>query len=441
VTASSPSMTYGSTPPAIAPIYSGFENGETSAVLTAQPICSSTATSTSTASPPTYQSSCIDAVGSNYDISYAPGAVTVTRAPVSIAVLGSQAYGGSPSFTGIPLGTPAGVTVDASGLSCRQVAPSTTISPGLAGGSYTLVNSSCQGATLSGSGAANYAVVYQSTPGNFSVTGGPPPPPAPVQHGYWLVGSDGGIFTFGSAHFFGSTGNLHLQRPVVGITPTADQGGYWLVASDGGIFAFGDAGFFGSIPGLGMSPPGSGLPHSLNAPIVGMVPSADGGGYFMVASDGGVFAFGDAQFEGSCPGIGGCNGAAVSVVPDASGHGYWLVTKTGSVYTFGDAPYYGAPGPQGTPITAAVRSADGAGYYVLLGNGTVYGYGDAVPRGGPIGAVGGLDPATAIFTDVGGGGYWVASARGDVFTYGDAPFDGSMAGTALNGAIIAATGF
>ena len=57
-----------------------------------------------------------------------------------------------------------------------------------------------------------------------------------------------------------------------------------------------------------------------------MVPSSDGGGYFMVASDGGVFAFGDARFEGSCPGMGGCSGAAVAVVPDASGNGYWLVT-------------------------------------------------------------------------------------------------------------------
>ena len=36
------------------------------------------------------------------------------------------------------------------------------------------------------------------------------------------------------------------------------------------------------------------MSRSLNAPIVGMVPSNDGGGYFMVASDGGVFAFGDA---------------------------------------------------------------------------------------------------------------------------------------------------
>ncbi len=162
----------------------------------------------------------------------------------------------------------------------------------------------------------------------------PPPPPAappPVpQHGYWLVGSDGGIFTFGSAQFYGSTGSIHLQRPVVGITPTASRGGYWLVASDGGIFAFGNAGYYGSIPGSGLQPAGSGLPRSLNAPIVGMVPSSDGGGYFMVASDGGVFAFGDARFEGSCPGIGGCHGAAVAVVPDASGNGYWVVTSLGA---------------------------------------------------------------------------------------------------------------
>jgi hypothetical protein len=90
-------------------------------------------------------------------------------------------------------------------------------------------------------------------------------------HGYWLVGSDGGIFSFGDAGFYGSTGSVHLQRPVVGIVPTSAANGYWLDASDGGVFAFGGAGFFGSIPGLGIHPAGSGLPDSLNAPIVGMV--------------------------------------------------------------------------------------------------------------------------------------------------------------------------
>jgi hypothetical protein len=270
--------------------------------------------------------------------------------------------------------------------------------------------------------------------------------PAPAQtqttHGYWLVGSDGGIFTFGSAQFYGSTGALKLQRPVVGMTPTGDRDGYWMVASDGGIFSFGNAGYFGSIPGLGIAPAGTpGAVKKLNAPIVGMVPSSDDGGYFMVASDGGVFAFGDAKFEGSCPGIGGCSGAAVAVMPDATGNGYWLVTATGHVYTFGDASNYGAPGQQSTPVTSAVRTADGKGYWILFANGTVDAYGDATSMGGPVGQTGGLNPSSAIFATSDGGGYWVSTASGAVYNYGDAPSDGSMAGKQLNGAIIAATGF
>ena len=347
--------------------------------------------------------------GADYTVNYtsAGGDFTVSPASVDVAIAGSQAYGGSPGFTATPPPSlPPGVTsLQTSGIACSEVVPSTAITPTLGTGTYTLLATTCRGASLSGPTAGDYTVVYVA--GRFSVTGGTPPPPpptAPAAHGYWLVGSDGGIFTFGSATFHGSTGSLQLQRPVVGITPTGDQGGYWLVASDGGIFAFGDAGFHGSIPGLGLHPAGSGLPNSLDAPIVGMVPSSDGGGYFMVASDGGVFAFGDAQFEGSCPGIGGCSGAAVAVVPDATGRGYWLVTQTGGVYTFGDAAYFGAPGTQGSPITAAVRTADGGGYFVLLANGTVDGYGDAVSLGGPTGAVGGLNPASAIFTEAGGGG-------------------------------------
>jgi hypothetical protein len=284
--------------------------------------------------------------------------------------------------------------------------------------------------------AASDPVVPQSA----AVPPPPPPPPSPA-HGYWLVGSDGGIFTFGSAQFHGSTGSLRLQRPVVGIVPTKDTGGYWLDGSDGGVFAFGDAGFYGSIPGLGLHPAGSGRPNSLNAPIVGMVPSADGGGYFMVASDGGVFAFGDARFAGSCPGIGGCSGAAVAVMPDASGNGYWVVTATGHVYTFGDAPYYGAPGPQDVRVTSAVRAPDGRGYWILFANGAISNFGDVPLFGSPVGLMGGLDPATAIFTTFDGGGYWVAAANGAVASYGGAPNDGSMLGTRLNGSIIAATGW
>ena len=81
----------------------------------------------------------------------------------------------------------------------------------------------------------------------------------PSGHGYWLVSSDGGIFPFGDAGGFGSTGAMRLNKPIVGMAGTPSGGGYWLVASDGGIFPFGDASGFGSTGST-----------RLNAPIVGM---------------------------------------------------------------------------------------------------------------------------------------------------------------------------
>jgi hypothetical protein len=71
----------------------------------------------------------------------------------------------------------------------------------------------------------------------------------PDGRGYWNVATDGGIFSFGDAAFYGSTGSLVLNKPVVGMAATPDGRGYWLVASDGGIFTFGDAAFFGSAAG------------------------------------------------------------------------------------------------------------------------------------------------------------------------------------------------
>ncbi len=285
-------------------------------------------------------------------------------------------------------------------------------------------------------------------PGNvsgssFLITYRAPPVSAPSDHGYWLVGGDGGIFSFGAAQFYGSTGSLDLQRAVVGITPTANDGGYWLVAADGGIFSFGDTAFYGSVPGLGLAPAGTPGPGKrLNAPIVGVVPSSDGGGYFMVASDGGVFAFGDARYEGSCPGIGGCAGAAVAVMPDASGNGYWVVTATGNVYSFGDAQYDGAPGPKDVPVTAAVRTPDGGGYWILFANGSLCSYGDAAYYGGlASGEAPSIDPATSVFTDDGSHGYWIATANGAVYPFGQAPNDGGMSQLAMNAPVIAGTGW
>ena len=148
--------------------------------------------------------------------------------------------------------------------------------------------------------------------------------------GYWLTAADGGVFSFGSAGFFGSTGNLRLNQPIVGMAPTPSGGGYWLVARDGGIFAFGSAGFFGSTGNL-----------RLNQPIVGMAPTPSGGGYWLAAADGGVFAFGDAGFLGSAAGRPAGN-PATGIAATASGRGYWLAARDGGVYTYGDAPFAGS---------------------------------------------------------------------------------------------------
>ena len=64
----------------------------------------------------------------------------------------------------------------------------------------------------------------------------------PSGNGYWLLASDGGVFTYGDAQFHGSTGAMRLNATVVGMAATPSGRGYWLVAADGGIFTYGDAG-------------------------------------------------------------------------------------------------------------------------------------------------------------------------------------------------------
>ena len=83
----------------------------------------------------------------------------------------------------------------------------------------------------------------------------------PTGRGYWFVATDGGIFTFGDAHFYGSTGAIHLNQPIVGMASTRSGHGYWLIARDGGVFTFGDAHFYGSTGAI-----------RLNQPIVGGAP-------------------------------------------------------------------------------------------------------------------------------------------------------------------------
>ncbi|MDQ1397855.1 MAG: hypothetical protein QOG64_3114 [Acidimicrobiaceae bacterium] len=169
-------------------------------------------------------------------------------------------------------------------------------------------------------------------------------PSAGSGSGYWVLGDDGGVFAFGGATFLGSTGNLKLNKPVVGMAATPTGKGYWLDATDGGIFAFGDATFSGSTGNI-----------HLNQPIVGMAAATGGQGYWLLAGDGGMFTFGKATYSGSLPGTGMCNHpGGRRIVPTATGKGYWIVGDDGSTWAFGDARWFGAVNTLGLPRVAPI---------------------------------------------------------------------------------------
>jgi hypothetical protein len=195
--------------------------------------------------------------------------------------------------------------------------------------------------------------------------------PTPSGLGYWLVASDGGIFSYGDASFYGSTGGMALNKPIVGMAATPDGRGYWLVASDGGIFSYGDAPFYGSTGAM-----------VLNQPIVGMASTPDGHGYWLEASDGGMFSYGDAQFFGSTGGS-VLNKPIVGMAPTSDGLGYWLVASDGGIFSYGDAAFHGSTGSLvlNKPIVGVATTPYSKGYWLVASDGGIFSYGDATFHG------------------------------------------------------------
>ncbi len=253
--------------------------------------------------------------------------------------------------------------------------------------------------------------------------------PSPDGNGYWLVASDGGIFAYGDAGFYGSAGAMALNKPIVGMATTPDGKGYWLVASDGGIFAYGDAGFYGSTGSL-----------TLNKPIVGMATTPDGKGYWLVASDGGIFAYGDAGFYGSTGSL-TLNKPIVGMATTPDGKGYWLVASDGGIFAYGDAGFYGSTGSLtlNKPIVGMATTPDGKGYWLVASDGGIFAYGDA----GFYGSTGSLTlnkPIVGMATTPDGKGYWLVASDGGIFAYGDGGFYGSAGAMALNKPIVGLAG-
>ncbi len=247
--------------------------------------------------------------------------------------------------------------------------------------------------------------------------------------GYRFVASDGGVFDFGDATFWGSMGGTPLVKPVVGMAATPTSNGYWLVASDGGIFSFGDAHFNGSMGG-----------RPLNKPIVGMADTPDGQGYWLVASDGGIFSFGNAQFYGST-GAMHLNKPIVGMAATPDGRGYWLVASDGGIFSYGDANFFGSTGALvlNSPIVGMAASPNGGGYWLVAADGGIFSFG-STNFWGSMGATRLNQPIVGMAATQTGNGYWLVAADGGIFSFGDANFYGSTGSIRLNKPIVGMSG-
>jgi hypothetical protein len=197
----------------------------------------------------------------------------------------------------------------------------------------------------------------------------------------------------------------------------AEVNGYWQVAANGQVFAFGSAPYLGSISA------------QFPALIADMASTPDGKGYWLVGTDGSVYTFGNARYYGSIPygtipgsgckiGNAACPTPITSMASTPDGKGYWLLGSNGSVYTYGDATFHGAEGIfPGNYAVSISSTPDGHGYWITDNAGNSYPFGDA-PYLGQVGYPGNSQPNSIISSrfEANAYGFWAADELGGVYT-------------------------
>jgi hypothetical protein len=212
------------------------------------------------------------------------------------------------------------------------------------------------------------------------------------------------VRALGGAPDVGASTGVLLNKGVVDIAAHPTDDGFWLVSSDGGVFAYGASHFFGS---AGAVP--------LNDIVVGIAPTPTGDGYWLVGADGGVFSYGDAGFFGSLAGTPD-DAPILSIAASPSGRGYWLTATDGAVFAFGDAAFFGnAQGVAQSAIVGMAPTATGQGYWLLAADGGVFAFGDAPFLGA---AVNQADATAFSIGAAPNGGYWTVRTTGAIDAFG-----------------------
>jgi hypothetical protein len=282
--------------------------------------------------------------------------------------------------------------------------------------------------------ACLFATVSGQTSPTLSDLGGTPiavsilPSPTAAQ-GYWLVARDGGVFSYNRS-FFGSTGSIKLNKPIVGMATTNDENGYWMVGADGGIFAFGDAPYVGSLP----------ADHISASDVVAIVSDPSTDGYYIIGADGSVWNF-DAPQLGNLPFLGFHVNDIVGAALTPDDKGMYLAGADGKVYALlGDGTFQGDASsiPLNAPIVGMAVDPLTGGYWLLGKDGGVFSYG--APFYGSTGGLRLNQPVIAMSPTGDGGGYWFTALDGGVFSYGDAQFWGSTGSIHLNQPVVGMSG-
>jgi hypothetical protein len=238
-----------------------------------------------------------------------------------------------------------------------------------------------------------------------------------------------------------TTGPLFEDAPVLGAVANRAGDGYWVFNGNGRVATFGqNTGFYGDLRA-----------SALNHTITAMAPAPFGTGYWLLADDGFIYAYGSAKFLGTAQ-PGDPNGFFTVILPSATENGYRVGTYQGRVHNFGDAVNYGslwevptrdgkavfgytslrlgsttvvAVGPPSMGVTTFVPPSvttvwtPADGYWMLSADGSVYPFGGAVNLGDAKPHLAGrqavdLEPTSDY------GGYWIVDDTGRVFGFGNA---------------------
>lgn len=231
--------------------------------------------------------------------------------------------------------------------------------------------------------------------------------------GYWIVNEQAGVTPIGTANLLVASGDRATRAIAIGARHNGS--GYYLLAADGTVYAYGTA-----------TLAGNGLPERRDAVSIAVKPdTADspGLGYWILYKNGEVSSH-NAPFHGQIER--GTALEAVSIVATPTGDGYWILASNGRVHNYGEARRLEDRRDDGKIAVSMAATTDGLGYWILTSNGAVRHFGTAAHLGDGV-----SDGATAraIAAKPDGTGYWILSTDGNIHAYGGAHFVGRATST------------